>query len=434
MPFDEAFTKPVEELTKVGTGGVELLKQTFRSLRHPNYRLFFFGQTVSMLGTWVHNTARSWLVYSLTFDPRSLGVVNFIGAIPVLLLSVVAGTVADEYPKRRILIATQILAALTAFVLAALIWTDSAALWTIYLINFVFGISSAFEMPTRQAFVVEMVGREDLSNAVALNSATFNGARLVGPALGAAIMAALTVTSCFIFNGLSFIAVIFSLMLMRFTQNEVRRPKPHASRMSAMLEGLKYLIAVPQFRALMILVIAMTLFGWCYTVNLPVIADKILGGGSSIYAALLSANGGGALIAAITQAAGSNRFDPRRMVFVGIFVFVVSLGVIAVASDMWLILLMLIVSGWGIITFFITANTYLQHRISDELRGRVMGIYTLSFAGLFPFGSLIAGYLAHSYGVRVAFGINAILLGAIGLSVYYSTHRLPRLAPRKFEA
>lgn len=403
------------------------LKQTFRSLRHKNFRLFFSGQIISLVGTWVHNTALSWLVYSLTFDPLTLGTVSFIGAVPVLLLSVVAGTVADEYPKRRILILAQAISAFLAFVLAILLWTDNVSLIAVYAINFFFGIANAFEMPTRQSFVVEMVGREDLSNAVALNSAVFNGARLIGPALGAAIMASATIAFCFLFNGVSFLAVILSLALMRFEKQPVLRAS--SRRFLAMKEGVGFLMAVPQFRALMILVVAMTLFGWSYTVNLPVVADRILGGGAETYAALLSANGIGALFAALTQAAFAHRLDPRRMVFTGITVFFLALAAIPFSQDHWLTYSLMVVTGWGIITFFITANTYLQHRVTDEMRGRVMGIYTLSFAGLFPFGSLFAGYLASQLNVEWAFWINAVLLAVTtGLVWWYTTH-LPRLAP-----
>ncbi len=422
MPFHRIIRRASTETSEVVTKAVS-------ALRHRNFRLFFFGQSVSMIGTWVHNTALSWLVYSITFDPRSLGWVSFIGAVPVLLLSAVAGTIADEYPKRRILIYSQILASLMAFALAVTIYTDNATLTLITIINFFFGVSNAFEMPTRQSFVVEMVGREDLSNAVALNSAVFNGARLAGPAVGAAVMTSMGIAACFLINGISFVAVIFSLAAMRFAVKEEKMGTVRVSRLAAMKEGVIYLASVPQFRALMALVVAMTIFGWSYSVNLPVVADKILGGDSSTYAALLSANGAGALVAAITQAAFSHKFDPRNMIFTGIAVFIVSILIIPFCTVSWPILLCLVGTGWGIITFFITANTYLQHRVPDSLRGRVMGIYTLSFAGLFPFGSLLAGFLAHAFGVKAAFLTSGFALLVIAGIVYYYALRIPRLRP-----
>ncbi|HET6512160.1 MAG TPA: MFS transporter [Candidatus Kapabacteria bacterium] len=422
MPLDRIIRRASSETSEVVT-------KALSALRHRNFRLFFFGQSISMMGTWVHNTALSWLVYSITYDPRSLGWISFVGAVPVLLLSAVAGTIADEYPKRRILIWTQVLASFMAFALAISIYTDNTSLVLITIINFFFGVSSAFEMPTRQSFVVEMVGREDLSNAVALNSAVFNGARLAGPVVGAAVMASMGMAACFLINGISFIAVIFSLAAMRFAVKEENMGAVRVSRLAAMKEGVLYLASVPQFRALMVLVVAMTMFGWSYSVNLPVIADKVLRGESGMYALLLAANGAGALVAAITQAAFAHKFDPRNMIFTGIGVFVVSILLIPFSSEPWQVMFWLVGTGWGIITFFITANTYLQHRVPDSLRGRVMGIYTLSFAGLFPFGSLLAGYLAHAFGVRAAFLTSGLALLVIGGLVYYFTYRIPRLQP-----
>jgi MFS family permease len=416
-------------IRRASTETSEVVTKAVSALRHRNFRLFFFGQSVSMMGTWVHNTALSWLVYSITFDPRSLGWVSFVGAVPVLLLSAVAGTIADEYPKRRILIYTQILAAVMALTLAVTIYTDNTTLTLITIINFFFGVSNAFEMPTRQSFVVEMVGREDLSNAVALNSAVFNGARLAGPVVGAGVMASLGIAACFLINGLSFIAVIFSLAAMRFAVKEEKMGTVRVSRLAAMKEGITYLLSVPQFRALMVLVIAMTVFGWSYSVNLPVVADKILGGGSKTYAALLSANGAGALVAAITQAAFAHKFDPRNMIFTGIGIFIAATLAVPFCTESWQVMIAMLGTGWGIITFFITANTYFQHRVPDSLRGRVMGIYTLSFAGLFPFGSLLAGYLAHAFGVKAAFLTSGLALLVIAGIVYYYAQRIPRLRP-----
>jgi MFS family permease len=407
----------------------ELLSTTFSSLRHRNFRLYFAGQIISTMGTWVHNTALSWLVYSITLDPRSLAWVSFVGAIPVLLLSPIAGTIADQMPKRRTLIYSQVLAGVLAFALAAAIWTDNATLAIITLINLAFGVANAFEMPTRQSFVVEMVGREDLSNAVALNSAVFNGARLAGPVVGAAVMASISIAACFFINGISFIAVIFSLTAMRFAIKEEQVQPVRVSRMAAMKEGITYLMAVPQFRALMVLVVAMTIFGWSYSVNLPVVADRILQGGAGTYAGLLSANGIGALIAALSMAAMAHKFDPRNLIFTSIGMFCLSVIAIPFSDKQWQIMMWLVICGWAIITFFITANTYLQHRTPDSLRGRVMGIYTLSFAGLFPFGSLLAGYLAHAFGVRTAFLTSGVAALVIGMAVYYFTLRIPTLAP-----
>ena len=285
----------------------DLVRTTFRSMRHRNYRLFFFGQCISLIGTWLQNTALAWLVYSITRDSRALGLMGFLGAVPILFLGLYAGTVADEFPKRKILIITQSLLGVFAFLLAFFVWQNWTAVWILGLVNLLSGATIAFDLPTRQAFVVEMVGKEDIPNAVALNSAIFNAARLIGPALGALIIATVSIELCFLLNGVSFLAVIIGLMMMRMP-NEVRnRRLKDESRLQSMKEGLHYLYHIPNFRALMVLVIAMTLFAWSYTVNLPVIAVEILKGDSATYGALLSANGLGALVAALTQAAFSNK-------------------------------------------------------------------------------------------------------------------------------
>jgi MFS family permease len=410
-----------------------LFSDTFRSLRHRNYRLFFTGQLVSLIGTWLENTAFSWLVYSLTKDSIALGIMGFLGSIPVLLLSVIAGTVADEYPKRKILIITQAASGGISIALAGYLWTGSTSMIVIGAARFLLGAVTAFDNPTRQAFVVEMASKEDVTNAVALNSTIFNGARLIGPAFAGYIIASISMTMCFFLNGVSFLAVIISLTMMRFDQVYVHKRSTETSRVDAMKEGVRYLNDIPQLKALMGLVIAMTLFGWSYTVNLPVVAGVLLKGGSSTYSALLSANGAGALLAALSQAAFAGKLEPRRMVFIGMGVFILGLALMSYCSSVLAAIGVLVLIGWGLITFFITANTTLQRRVPDELRGRVMSIYTLSFTGLFPFGSLLAGYLADRLGVADALRINAVILAICAIPAYLYVRRLPKLSSQPIE-
>jgi MFS family permease len=381
-----------------------------------------------LIGTWLENTAFSWLVYSLTKDSMALGVMGFLGSIPVLLLSVIAGTVADEYPKRRLLIITQAAAGGISIALAGYLWTGNSSIVIIGIARFVLGAVTAFDLPTRQAFVVEMASKEDVTNAVALNSAVFNGARLIGPAFAGYIIAAVSMTMCFFLNGISFLAVILGLTMMRFDHVVVHKRSIEQSRIESMKEGLRYLKGIPQLKALMALVVAMTLFGWSYTVNLPVVAGALLRGGSSTYSALLSANGAGALLAALSQAAFSGRMEARRMVFIGMGVFIGSLVLLSFCTSAIAAVAVLVLTGWGLITFFITANTTLQRRVPDELRGRVMGIYSLSFAGLFPFGSLLAGWLADRLGVAGALQINAGILTICAIPAYLYVRRFPRLS------
>ena len=426
MP-ENAIVHTVSNWDKLKHAPHDLLSGTFRSLRHRNYRLFFFGQIISLVGTWLQNTALAWLTFSLTHDAMTLGIMSFLGSIPVLFLSVLAGTVADEKPKRRILVITQIAAGVQAILLAVAIWTNNATVILIGAANLLLGIVNAFDMPTRQAFVVEMTSKEDVTNAVALNSAVFNGARLIGPAVAGSIIFALGLDMCFFLNGISYIAVIVGLMMMRFTTIVTRKRRAEESRLSAMKEGISYLNSIPQFRALMILVMTMTIFGWSYTVSLPVVAGVILHGGASAYSVLLSANGAGALLAALSQAAFAGRLDSRKMVVIGLGVFIASLFALSFAHTMLAAIIPLVFLGWGIITFFITANTTLQRRTPDHLRGRVMSIYTLAFAGLYPFGSLLAGWLAKNFGVADAFRLNSVILAAIAIPACLYIRTLPRL-------
>jgi len=406
----------------------EIFRDTFRSIRHRNYRLFFFGQCVSLIGTWLQNTALAWLVYTITKDSRALGVMSFLGAVPILFLGVYGGTFADEFPKRKIIIITQSLLAMFAFLLAFFVWQNWTAIWILGLVNLLSGATIAFDLPTRQAFVVEMVGKEDVPNAVALNSAIFNAARLIGPALGALIIATISLEMCFFLNGVSFLAVIIGLMMMRMPHEFRNRRLKDESRMHSMKEGVRYLYGIPNFRALMVLVIAMTLFAWSYMVLLPVIAAETLQGDSATYGALLSANGLGALIAALTQAAFSHKLRARFMVYFSIATFIASVSLIPIFHTTLPVLFCLGVTGWSVITFFITANSTLQRFVPDELRGRVMGIYSLAFAGLFPFGSLLAGFLAHEYGIGVAFWTDSAILLVVASLTYNFVRKLPSLS------
>ncbi len=413
---------------------MSLLSGTFRSLRHRNYRLFFFGQLISLIGTWLQNVALGWLVWSLTKDAMILGIMSFLGSIPILFLSIFAGTMADEHPKRKILVITQTSAGIQAVLLAVAIWTGNATVIVIGIANVLLGIVNAFDMPARQAFVVEMASKEDVTNAVALNSAIFNAARLLGPAFAGIIIATVSIAMCFFLNGISYIAVIAGLLMMRFDKRQHPARTREGSRIGAMKEGVRYLYGIPQLRALMFLVIGMTLFGWSYTVNLPVVASNLLHGGSSEYSALLSANGAGALLAALSQAMFAERLDARKMLFVGLGVFMASLFGLSFIHTALAAVILLILIGWSIVTFFITANTTLQRRVRDDLRGRVMSIYSLSFAGLFPFGSLLAGWLASTYGLADSFRINAIILAAFGVPAFLFVRKLPRLSASPAES
>ncbi len=389
----------------------------FRSLRHRNYRLYFSSQLISLIGTWMQNVAQSWLVYELTRSSLWLGIIGFLTSLPVLLFSIVGGTIADRVPKRTLVLTTQAFAMVQAFALAILVWTHVVTVDIVGLLAFTLGLINAFDMPGRQAFIVEMVGKEDLANAIALNSAIFNGARIFGPAIGGILIGALGTGWCFFFNGISFLAVIIGLLIMKIPE-AAKSPEQKDSILQSIREGFAYIRSDAIVMAIIILVAVTTVFGWSYSVLLPIFADKILGAGAVGFGNLLSANGIGALISALTVAGVGDRVHPRKLVYMGLSLFVVSIFVFAFSKIALLSMLCMVGVGMGLISFFATANSSLQRRAPDHMRGRVMGIYVLVFQGFFPFGSLGIGWLAHIVGAPVAVACGALVCGAVGFAVY----------------
>lgn len=380
-------------------------RATFRALRHRNFQLFYAGQGVSLIGTWMQNIAQSWLVYDLTHSPFWLGLIGFIGALPVLLFSLFGGVVADRFPKRTLVLWFQATLMVLAFVLGLLTEYHVVKVWHVAMLAFLIGTVNAFEMPARQSFVVDMVGKEDLGNAIALNSALFNSARLVGPAIAGTLIATVGTATCFFVNSASFLAVIVGLFVMKVPP--FRSEQKHASVLQSTLEGLRYARHTPPVFALLVLVSIMTVFGWSYSVLMPIFADQILHGGPKGLGILVSCNGVGALCAALTLAAVTDKVRPRWMAFIGIGIFCAGVTALALSRTFWLTAAMMVFVGFGLVTFFATSNTTIQRRVSDHMRGRIMGIYSFAFGGFFPVGSLVAGSLAH--GVSAPF---AVIVGA----------------------
>jgi MFS family permease len=388
----------------------------FRSLKHRNYRLFFFGQLISLMGTWMQNIGQAWLIYQLTHSSVWLGTIGFLTSVPVLLFSTFGGSLADKISKKKLIIATQIASMIQAFILAVLIWTDLITPAIVGILAFTLGLVNAFDMPGRQSFVVEMVGKEDLSNAIALNSAVFNSARMFGPAVGGIIIGILGVGWCFFLNGVSFIAVIIGLLMM-----DVQEKIPSKSEtplLKSVAEGVAYVRSQETLKVIMILVSVVTIFGWSYSVMLPIFADKVLNIGAIGLGNLLTANGIGALVSALTVASVGHKVRPRKFIFSGLAVFVCSILIFSVSSLPLLSMACLVGVGIGLIAFFATANATLQTRTPDHLRGRVMGLYALVFQGLFPFGSLGLGVLADMVGVRWAVASGAAVCGVSGSIMY----------------
>jgi MFS family permease len=410
---------------RVVVGGVTW-RDTFAALKHRNFRLFFAGQFVSLIGGWMQTTAQGWLVYQLTGSKVMLGTVAAVGSLPLLLLSVWGGSVADRHPKRTVIFFTQTGMMLLAFAFAALVWSGHIQPWHILVLAALGGVAMAFDMPARQAFTVEMTSREHLMNAISLNSSIFNGARVIGPSVAGFLMAHVGMAWCFLLNGLSFLAVIAGLLMMRLPQF-VPPAEPHSTGRHV-LEGFAYVAGHRRVRLLLLFLGVVGIFGWSYSVLLPAYAADILHVGERGYGALLSANGFGALLGALTVATYGSRVRPRRMILGGLWLFSAMLVLLAVVRWFPLVLVCLAVGGWGMLLYFATTNTLVQTSVSDAMRGRVMGIWALVFGGTIPLGGLESGLLSQAVGVPWTVAAGALICAGAGLVTWWAVRRNP-LAP-----
>ncbi|HKN02146.1 MAG TPA: MFS transporter [Candidatus Binataceae bacterium] len=379
----------------------------FRALRHRNFRLFFAGQLVSLIGTWMQSVAQAWLVLKLTNSPMALGLVAFAGFTPIVLVGLFAGVVVDHVDRRRMIIVAQTLLMLSAFVLAALTWMGVVRVEHVIILAALNGFVSSFDMPGRQAFVVEMVGKEDMSNAIAMNSIIFNGARMVGPAIAGLLIAVIGVTGCFLLNGVSFLAVIWGLLEMDTPRRE--RRQIGSAMLRQVREGLAYVWHHRPSFYLLLLVAISSGFAVQYMLLVPMFARDLLHSGARGYGFLMAAQGLGAVAAAIVM--NSRPDEPRvlrqNLVF-GLFCMAAAIFVFGVSRWMALSLIAQALIGAGLMNHMVTTNTMLQTFVSDELRGRVMSIYTLSFIGTAPLGSLGVGFIGEHLSPRVAVVICSI--------------------------
>jgi MFS family permease len=395
-------------------------RHTFRALRHRNYQLFFWGQLVSLIGTWMQQTAMSWFVYEITNSKFLLGLVSAVGSAPMALSSIWGGSLADLYPKRSILVATQSAQMLCAFFLAAGVLLDFASTWFIIIVAAFNGLAMGFDMPARQAFTVEMTSREDLLNAISLNSSIVNGARVVGPSVAGLMIGAVGVAMCFLLNGLSFIAVIAGLLLMRLPKFQRQidvSPARHA------WEGIVYSAKHQRVRTILLLFLAIGIFGWSYMVLMPAFARDVLGRGANGYGVLMSASGTGAFVGALVVATYGHLFLPRRLALGGVWLFAASLFALALTHNFYVALAFLFTAGFGMLLFFSTSNTVLQTIVPDEMRGRVMGVWSLVFGAMIPLGSLEAGAVAHWVGTPLALAFGAIICAASALVTLFVIRR-----------
>lgn len=393
--------------------GELMLRQTFSALRHRNFRLFFSGQLVSLIGTWMQNTAQGWLVYELTHSRWLLGVVTAVNSAPMLIFSIWGGSIADQHSKRAIVLWTQMAMMVLAFTFAGLVWSGVITTWEILLVAGLRGLAMAFDMPARQSFMVEMTSREDLMNAISLNSSIVNAARVIGPAVAGFLIVRIGIAMCFFVDGVSYMAVIAGLWMMRLPK--FVKQERSGSAWAHVLEGLSYVWANRRMKTLLILFSIVGVFGWSYSVLMPAFATDVLKTGAGGYGALLSANGIGALFGALTVATIGPKVNRRMLVFGGLWTFSAMLLLLAFVHNYYLALALLAIGGWGMLLFFATTNTVLQTSASDEMRGRVMGIWALVFGGMMPVGGLEAGSLSHYLGVRWTIGIGAAMCATAAL-------------------
>jgi len=367
------------------------------ALSHRNFRLFFIGQGISLVGTWMQNVGEGWLILTLTNSPFYVGLTSALSSLGVLLFSLYAGVIADRVDKRRVIIFMQIAFMLEAFTVAILVWTGVVAVWQVLVLATILGIASAFDIPMRQSFLVEMVGKEDLMNAIALNSSVFNGARVIGPAIAGLLIGALGIAWCYFLNGLSYIAVIAGLLMMRLPP--VVRTVKTTSTWGGFREVLAFLNGNRGLRSLMILTSILSVFGFPYISMMPVFARDVLHRGATGYGALTSSIGIGAVIGALGVALASSRIRRRgRLMLVGGTVFGILLILFSTSRSLALSMVLLAFAGCAMIVNNSLTNTLLQTAAPDHLRGRIMGFYSFVFVGMAPFGAFLFGLVAEHIG------------------------------------
>jgi MFS family permease len=412
-------TKPTSADVRVG---LHSLKRTFSSFENYNYRLFWTGQLLSRMGSWISRVAQAWLVLQLTNSSFSLGLVTALQSLPITFLALFGGVLADRFPKRPVLVITQSIMAIDSLVIAVLITNHQIQIWQIYIHASVHGLATAFDNPTRQAFVSEMVGPENLPNAIALNSSLFNAARVVGPAVGGLLIAAFTIDIPFYIDAISFTAVITGLLLMRPAEfHDVPTPV-RGPVFARMREGIDYAVKTPAVLLPLIMLAFIGTFGYNFTVILPLIAKYVLGIGALGFGGLTTSIGIGALTGALVIAYFNS--PSERLLLIAATMFTTLLGLLALSTKLPLTVGILLVLGFASICYTATTNTRIQLTAPGPLRGRVMSLYILLNAGMTPIGALAIGTLADNFNVRLAVGVMTGLC-ALGVAcgwLYHAHH------------
>jgi MFS family permease len=411
---DKSKTSPPKPATPGAAGKLDSVSHTWRALRHRNFRLYFGGQTISLIGTWMTRIATAWLVYRLTGSALLLGMVGFVGQIPTFLLAPFAGVWVDRLDRRKVLMWTQSLSSAQSLALAVLTLSGRITIPWILVLAAVQGLINAFDMPGRQAFMVQMVeDRSDLGNAIAINSSMVNLARLVGPSLAGLIIAASGEGWCFLIDGISYMAVIASLLMMRIHVAPSQRKV--TSTFTELHEGWAYVSGFLPIRTILMLFAIVSLMGMPFVVLMPIFAAKVLHGGPHTLGFLMGAVGVGALISALSLAARKSVRGLIRIIPISAAVFASGLIGFGLSHVFWLSMLMAFVTGAGMMQGMAASNTVIQTLVPESKRGRVMSYYTMAFVGMAPFGSLLAGAMANAIGAPLAVILNGsgVMLGAI---------------------
>ena len=394
------------------------MQRTFRALHHRNYRLFFGGQSVSLIGTWMQQLAMSWLTYRLTHSTVLLGVVGFSSLIPSFLLAPFAGVLIDRWERYRVMIITQILAMIQAVVLALLVLTGMITVWHIIILSTLLGIINSVVNPVRHALIIDLVeSKEDLSNAIALSASMFNVARLVGPSIAGVLISLVGEGVCFLINALSFIAVIISLLSMKVTSKE--RKMYRTPFWQDIREGFAYAFGFPPIRYILMLIAWTSLVGMSYNVLMPVFARDILHGGAHTFGFLMAGTGCGALIGSIYLATRKSVLNLERILVITSLLFGIGLILLSLSHVDWVALIFMMLIGFGMISQFAGCNTILQTIVEEDKRGRVMSLFIMTSIGTIPFGSLLAGSIAQVVGTPQTIRISGLLciFGAVMLAV-----------------
>lgn len=399
--------------------------KSFPALTHKNFRNFYIGSCISLIGTWIQNTSQSWLVLTLTDSPFKLGLITALQFTPLLLFSLFAGAAIDRYSKKKILIATQSSMALLALILAVLVFTGKIKYWHILILATLLGFANTVDMPTRQSFIIEMVGKDDLMNAIALNSSMFNGARLIGPGIAGLLIYYLGFPLCFFLNAVSFIPLVLGIISMKIieTKKAAEKDMSFKSIFDDVKDGIIYISRKDEIYRTVILIAIVGTFAMNYSVLIPLLAKMVLHSGSKGYGYLMSAMGAGSLITALIIAAKSKKPE-RSVLYISSFAISCLLLLIGFTKIYFIGMILLFLTGIFNVKFSTTANTRIQLASSNEYRGRVMSVYSLVFAGVTPIGSLFSGGISDKFGVSNAFIISALVTAFLSIVLLLTRNRI----------